>query len=114
MTQNIPWIAKYTFSDLTFDEGMEWAVKFPQHSAISFAGEVTYAGYKDVPSSYLLCLKDLVITEKMQRAGIELIEKASGTKVDVTEIDAGHAPSAKYPEKVMEWIVDVINKASTS
>jgi hypothetical protein len=113
MTQNKPWVAKMTFSDLPFDEAMEWAEKFPQHSAVSFAGEVTYAGYKEVPISYLLCLKDLVITEKMQRAGIELIEQASGTKVDVTEIEACHAPSAKYPEKVMEWFVDVLNKAST-
>lgn len=100
-----------TFADLPLEEALAWSEKFPQHSAISFSGELTYAGYKDLPCSYLLCTQDLVLTEKMQRAGIERMEKASGIKVDVTELAAGHAPSARYPEKVIEWILDVINKA---
>lgn len=82
-----------------------------RHSSLSFAGELTNAGYKDIPVSYLLCERDLCITAPMQRAGIELIENVSGKKVDITSIDAGHCPMASQEEKVTAWVLDVVRKA---
>lgn len=84
--------------------------KFPHHSAVSFAGELTYAGYKDIPVSYLLCEEDLCIPVNIQRQGIDLIEKVSGKKVDVTSIKAGHCPTESAPQKVIDWILDVARK----
>jgi len=103
--------AAITFSDLPKEEGEAWIKKFPRHSAVSFAGELTYAGYKDIPVSYLFCEEDLCIPAKNQREGIELIEKVSGKKVDVTSIKAGHCPTASAPQKVIDWILNVARKA---
>ena len=104
--------AALTFSDLPKEEGEDWAKKFVQHSAISFAGELRHGGYRDIPVSYLFCEEDLVIPPDNQRAGIDLIEKESGKKVDVTSIRAGHAPPVSEPQKVVDWILDVAGKAA--
>ena len=102
--------AALSFSDLPLEEGVAWILKFPQHSAISFTNELTHAGYKDVDVSYLLCEKDLVIPPAIQRAGIEMIEKESGRKVDVTSIPRDHCPLARHPDEVADWIVKVAGK----
>jgi pimeloyl-ACP methyl ester carboxylesterase len=80
------------------------------HSAISFGGALTYAGYKDIPVSYLFCEDDLTIPAKNQLEGIALIEKESGKKVVVTSIKTGHGPHASAPQKVIDWILDVAGK----
>lgn len=103
--------APIIFSDLPKDEGEAWMRKFPTHSAASFAGALTYAGYKGVPVSYLVCEDDKCIPVKNQREGIEVIEKASGKKVEVTSITSGHCPNATQPQKVVDWILDVAGKA---
>ena len=103
--------AALTFSDLLKEEGEAWVKKMAHNSAISFAGELTYATYEDIPVSYLLCEEDLVIPAKVQRDEIELIEKESGKKVDVMSIKTIHCPSTSAPEKVIDWILDMPEKA---
>ena len=103
--------AEISFSDLPKEEGEAWVRKFPPHSAVSFAGELTYAGYKDIPVSYLVCEDDLCIPPKVQREEISLIEKESGRKVDVTSIKAGHVPVASKAREVIDWVLDVASKA---
>ncbi|EXJ56910.1 hypothetical protein A1O7_07254 [Cladophialophora yegresii CBS 114405] len=102
--------AALSFSDLPLEEGTAWVNKFPQHSAISFVNELTHAGYKDVDVSYLVCEKDLVIPPAIQRAGIDMIERESGRKVDVTSIPRDHCPLVRYPEEVADWILKVAAK----
>ncbi|KAH0848250.1 hypothetical protein AYO21_05376 [Fonsecaea monophora] len=102
--------AAIVFSDLPLEEGAAWIRKFPRHSALSFVGELTHAGYKDIPVSYLLCEKDLCIPANVQREGIDRIEKESGRKVDVTSIKADHCPMAGQPEVVVDWILSVAEK----
>lgn len=72
---------------------------------------LTYAGYKDIPVSYLICEDDLCISPKIQREGIEMIEKASGRKVEISSINAGHCPIVSQPQKVIDWVLDVAGKA---
>ena len=102
--------AAIAFSDLQKEDGVAWVKKFPQHSAISFVNQLTHAGYKDVPVSYLLCERDRCITPDVQRAGIEMIEKESGRKVDVTSVQGDHCPMADKPQLVADWILDVAGK----
>jgi pimeloyl-ACP methyl ester carboxylesterase len=110
MVQDPPVSAPIVFSDIPREEG-EAAVKhFARHSAISFTGELTYAGYKDVPVSYLFCEEDLTLPAKTQRAGIDLIEEVSGRKVDVTCIKTGHCPTISAPKLVVDWMLDVAKK----
>lgn len=100
-----------TFSDLPPEEGEAWIKKFVCQSGVCFTDELTHAGYKDIPVSYLVCEDDLVIPLRNQKIGIEKIEKASGRKVDVTSIKSGHVPPASQPQKVVDWILDVVSKA---
>ena len=71
-----------------------------------------HAGYRDIPVSWLFCEQDLCITPTIQKKAIEMIEKESGKKVDVTSIDTGHVPSATRLQEVVEWVSDVAGKAS--
>jgi hypothetical protein len=107
---NLAETARIVFSNLDPETGTQWASKFRPHSAISFANPLTYAGYKDVPTSWLLCEKDLCIKPEFQRKAIERIERASGRKVDVTKEPYDHFPSVEKPEDVLEWIVGVVGK----
>ena len=102
--------AAIAFSDLPPEEGAAWVAKFPQHSAISFGNELTHAGYKDIPVSYLLCERDKCITPDVQKAGVEMIEKESGRKVDVTTIQGDHCPMVQHPDEVADWILKVAAK----
>lgn len=93
------------------EEGTALVWKFPKHSGASFINELTYAGYKHVPVSYLLCEDDLCIPPDVQRDGIEIIEKERGRKVDVTSIKSDHCPNWSATQLMADWIVDVAEKA---
>jgi hypothetical protein len=102
--------AALSFSDLPSAEGEAWLKRFPRHSAASFATPLTYAGYKYVDVSYLVCENDKIIPVHIQREEIEMIENESGREVDVAVIQTGHVPMASAPQKVVEWILSVAQK----
>ncbi|KAE8423813.1 Alpha/beta hydrolase fold-1 [Aspergillus pseudocaelatus] len=102
--------AALCFSDLPAEEGEVWMKRSPRHSAASFIGPLTYAGYKDVPVSYLLCAEDKVIPPGVQQKQIEIIEREAGREVDVTVIQTGHIPTASAPEKVIDWITGLATR----
>ena len=57
--------------------------------------EVTYVGWKHIPSSYLLCRNDKAVPVEMQEA----IVAQEGSKFDdVLRIDAGHCPFLSQPD----------------
>jgi hypothetical protein len=101
--------AKSCFGD-DEEEGIEWCKKFTQHSARSFADELTYAGYKDVPVSWLLTENDKAVLPHIQQTSIRIIEDSSGQKVDVTKIPFGHMPHVSAPELVVNWMVGLVEK----
>src|ERR1700754_2495492 len=87
-----------------------WVKKFPKHSAISFTNELTHAGYKDIPVSYLFCEVDQCIPANIQQEGIDMIEAESGNKVHVTKIKADHCPNFTAMEETADWIVDIAER----
>jgi predicted esterase len=102
--------AAFCFSDIPKEDALRWNAGFALHSAVSFENPLTYAGYKDVPVSYLLCDEDLVIPPQVQRQEIEMLERETGSKVDVTTIKAGHCPTVSVNEQVVEWLLQVAKK----
>ncbi|KAK8035156.1 hypothetical protein PG993_010151 [Apiospora rasikravindrae] len=98
-------MAERSFNKFPPEEGLSWANKLVKHSAASFASPLTYAGYKDVPVSYLFCEDDLVIPPSVQQSGIDMIERETGKKANVTRIDSDHVPSLSCLELVIDWIV---------
>ncbi|EEU44954.1 uncharacterized protein NECHADRAFT_105405 [Fusarium vanettenii 77-13-4] len=109
---DIPKLAELSFSNMPKDEGEFWAAKLAKHSSTSFANPLTYAGFKDVPVSYLLCENDRAISPQVQRAGIDMIEKESGNKVDVTSIPGDHVAPLSSKTEVVDWIVGVAERMS--
>lgn len=99
--------ASLSFSDLAPEEGLAWVRKFRAHSAASFTCPLRYAGYLDVPVSYFLCEKDLVIPPDVQKEEINMIEKRSGKKVNVTMVKSGHCPTISNLQVVVDWLVNL-------
>ena len=100
--------AKLTFSDLPFEEGCDWVRKMPYHSVPSFAGKLTYPGYKHIPVSYIFCKEDRILPPDFQRSVIQTIEEESGKKVDVRTLKTGHCPNASAPEETAKVIVSAV------
>lgn len=103
--------ARICLNNLSPEAGTAIVEQFSKHSFPSFTSELTHAGYKDIPVSYLFCEEDLCIPPAVQQAGIDEIERVSGRKVDVTSITADHCPNWTAKQKVVEWILDIAGKA---
>lgn len=97
--------------DLPQEQGEALIRAFAKQSARSFADELTYAGYANIPISYLLAEKDLAGPPDFQRDMIATIEEASGNKVDVTGIAASHMMNASAEKETTHWILDVCRKS---
>ena len=97
--------------DLPLDEGEDVVRGFAKHSARSFGNELTHAGYKNLPVSYLLTEKDMAGPPDFQRDMIATIEDASGNKVDVTPIAAGHMMNFSAEQETIEWLQQVCDKS---
>ena len=96
--------------ELSPKEGEAVVKGFAKHSAQSFGNELTHAGYKDIPVSYLLCEDDQAGPADFQRDMIAGIEEASGGKVDITSVKAGHCPNLTAPKETAEWVLNVARK----
>ncbi|KAL1620212.1 hypothetical protein SLS56_009758 [Neofusicoccum ribis] len=104
--------AKFTFSDLPDEEGLKLAQSMPHHSAISFNGKLSYAAYKDLPVSYILCTQDCCVPPDLQRSMIASIERESGRKVHVQELESGHCPNASRPAEAAKFIATAVEQAA--
>ncbi|KAI0972009.1 Alpha/beta hydrolase fold-1 [Xylaria arbuscula] len=107
---NLTRTAEVVFSDLPLEEGKYWARKLVKQSVISYANNLTYGGYNDVPVSYLVAEADRSIPSTVQRSQIEMIERVSGNKVDVSSVDSGHVLPVSHPHQVIDWILRVAQK----
>jgi hypothetical protein len=106
--------ARLIHQDSPPEEGEALVRDMAKHSVQSFGNTLTYAGYKNIPASYLLCDRDLAGPPDFQREMIAMIEEASGRKVDVTNIDAGHCPYVTAEKETIEWVLNIARKAQES
>ena len=74
------------------------------HSTISFGGQLTHAGYKDIPVAYLNCTKDIVVTPELQQGFIDMMVNEAGVSVEIHELAASHAPIVSLPKTVGQII----------
>ena len=100
--------ARVTFNDLPLEVGEELAAKMPGHSTPSFMGKLTSTSHYDIPITFVLCTKDEVIPPAHQRKMIDDAERDSGRKINVVELDSGHAPPVSRPDD----IVQILRKAA--
>jgi hypothetical protein len=96
--------ARLTYSGLPLEEAIEWEKRMPDHSTLSFQGELTYIGYKYVPCSWIFCTEDKILPPSFQQECIDRIEEASGKKVYRVELVSDHCPMASFPIETAEAI----------
>ena len=90
------------YHDFPKDQDAEtWPSKLRPHSAASFDGALTYAAYRDIPTTYLLCEKDRAIPIKFQQSFVSSCE----TEIRVKSCQAGHTPMITMPSLVVDTIV---------
>ncbi|KAK6207357.1 hypothetical protein LQW54_007184 [Pestalotiopsis sp. IQ-011] len=105
-----PPLARLCFTSLPRGKGEHWAARLTRHSYPSFTTPMTYQGFKDVPVSYLFCERDLTVPPGIQQAGIDMVERVTGARVDVTRVNCDHvAPFSDTPTCV-DWIVGVADR----
>jgi hypothetical protein len=98
---------------MSYEDRQPWFDDFPKHSAVCFGDKLTYAGYKELPVSYLFCEGDKCIPPWAQQAGIDAIEEASGNKVDVVRTPADHVPNVSAPQVFASFMVGLAAKAAS-
>ena len=92
------------FNDLPDEEAESYAAQLQEsawrarHSAYTI---VTYAGWKHIPCSYLLCRKDKTVVPEMQEMWIA---QEGGMFDDVVRLDIGHCPFLSRPEFVESFV----------
>lgn len=89
---------KVLFNDLDEEVAQTWVKKLQTQPAADWDDTVTYGGWKDVPSVYLVCEGDACIPPPMQ---LQLAETA-GSKIE--KCAAGHMVILSMPEKVVEVV----------
>ncbi|KAK5049370.1 hypothetical protein LTR84_004299 [Exophiala bonariae] len=86
--------------------------KFANFSTYAYQDKLNYAGYKNIPVSYLFCERDQVLPPSLQQEGIDTVEKVSGNKVHVTRIQGDHCPNWTSEAEVLNWIVDMSHRST--
>lgn len=107
-------MAPATFSDLPPDLALENARKLTTHSLPSFSGKLTYPAYRHIPTSFILCERDLIISPDLQRATISFLEGERGGEgsVGVVKLNTGHCPNVSAPQETAAGIVRAIESVS--
>lgn len=114
MTLDPAVIGPATFSDLSPDLALEWGKKLTTHSLPSFSGKLTYPAYRHIPTSFIFCERDLIISPDLQRATISFLEGERGGEgsVGVVKLDTGHCPNVSVPEETAAGIAKAIEGVS--
>jgi len=86
------------FSDLPTSEAENWLTKLDCQPAFGWNEEVTYGGWKDVPSVYLCCKNDTIVPVQMQL----LMAGVAGSEIEYCS--AGHMVMLSQPDRVVELV----------
>ncbi|KAH7378020.1 Alpha/beta hydrolase family-domain-containing protein [Cadophora sp. MPI-SDFR-AT-0126] len=113
MTLNYDEDWKNIFSDMPEDEAKYYMSLMPNHSTISFSGELTHPGYKYIPVTYLLTEGDKIIPVEAQRKMIEFA-RGEGVDIKVVETSAGHCPMLSIPEKTVDVLIAAASELNES
>ena len=96
---------KLLFNDLEPAVAEKWVNALQLQPAEGWNGTVTYCGWREVPSVYLVCEGDQMIPPPMQ---VQIGEMA-GSKME--KCGAGHMPHLSMPEKVADVVKGAIEAA---
>lgn len=101
----------FFFGDLSKENGIKWAVRMSMHTMLAWITPASSLpdDAKEVPVTFLKCLKDEVFPLNFQSAMIEML-LSEGTKVDVREIDSAHCPNVSRPDELSNIVINAIEQ----
>ena len=94
--------SKILFNDLDDSTAKIWINKLQSQPASDWDDMITYCGWKDVPSIYLVCEGDACIPPPMQ---LQIAEMAGSR---VVKCGAGHMVVVSMPEMVVDVVVEAV------
>jgi pimeloyl-ACP methyl ester carboxylesterase len=92
------------FNDVPHDEAQKWAHKTCPEPTMGWGEQLTYMGWRDIPSHYIICEKDGMLPVEVQDSFARL---AGSTLV---RMDAGHFPQVSKPEELARIIDQITAK----
>lgn len=88
------------YNDLSREEAQKCIDKLAHHSYRCLGNKLTYAAYKDIPTTYLYCAKDNAIPLFAQQ---KMVKDAQilGVDVDTLTLESSHSPFLSMPDEVV-------------
>lgn len=86
------------FNDLSPSDAASWASRLSCQPSSGWDDVVTFVGWKNVSSVYLLCEQDAILVPQMQSQMADM----AGSEVE--RCSAGHCCMIGQPEKVVEVV----------
>ncbi len=97
------------YNDLPTKEADHWASKLQHQSLGVYWSTATYAAWRYIPSTYVLCNDDQAFTKAVGEMFLQGAKQIEPTSFDIVErCDAGHFPFLSQ----VEWMVKVLRKAA--
>ncbi|PYH28217.1 alpha/beta hydrolase [Aspergillus neoniger CBS 115656] len=98
------------YNDLPKEMADHWKSRLLKQSAASFIDHVNvYAGWMDVPISYIFTTQDRAIPIENQKAMVDAAKKA-GALITSESLEAGHSPFLSRVEETVDLIVDAVTE----
>lgn len=105
---------RFSFSDLPREEALPFARMAQDMSAVSQVDPLTWAGYADIPSTYIVATRDQALSVDRQRACVEVLRECApegaAPPPEVLEIESGHAPNASRPEELARMLKGILER----
>jgi pimeloyl-ACP methyl ester carboxylesterase len=92
------------YADLSDEQAAAAQSRLIAQTASSFAGRVTAAGWRTIPSTYIVSDQDRAIPPAMQQ------EMAAAAGADIVHLDSSHSAFLSMPGELADVILDVIGK----
>ncbi|KAI0102839.1 Alpha/beta hydrolase fold-1 [Nemania sp. FL0031] len=104
---------KMFYQDVDDETAADLIEDLRPHSLGSYWSTTDYAAWRDIPTTYVLGLKDMPTTVATARHLIDAAKASGSHKIDrVIEVDAGHSPFISIPEETAEKLIEEANRTT--
>lgn len=94
------------YNDLPPEDVSFWKSRLRKHSSATFKDSANvYAGWADVPVSYIFCTNDGAIQIQIQEAMVKAAKEA-GASITTRSLDASHSPFLSKPRETISAITE--------
>ncbi|KAL6249625.1 hypothetical protein RBB50_003478 [Rhinocladiella similis] len=106
MPASPPGAIELLYHDLPLSTARQWASILKPQVFEGYRIPTPFAGYRVVPTYYLMCKNDRMLTLEAQRFIVEEANKEmpSEKQISVTMIESGHSPFLSQVEETRNWI----------